>query len=78
MKILFFSHLRDAVGTGEIEHAPRGTTVADLLDELYAQYPKLRAWDASLLIGAGVEFVGRDYILLPNEEIALMPPVQGG
>jgi molybdopterin converting factor small subunit len=52
--------------------------VSDLLDVIYAGAPALRAWDKSILIGAGVEFVERDYVLRPNEDIAIMPPVQGG
>jgi len=30
------------------------------------------------LIGAGVEFVDRNYKLCPGDEISIMPPVQGG
>ncbi|MGZ5023118.1 MAG: MoaD/ThiS family protein, partial [Chthoniobacterales bacterium] len=57
---------------------PEGATVADLLGKLYAQLPILREWDNTILIGAGLEFVRRDYVLRPNEQIAIMPPVQGG
>ena len=52
--------------------------MSDLLDVIYAHAPALRAWDKSILIGAGVEFVERDYVLRPNEDMAIMPPVQGG
>jgi molybdopterin converting factor small subunit len=34
--------------------------------------------DKSILIGSGVEFVGRNYKLRSGEEISIMPPVQGG
>ena len=40
--------------------------------------PALRAHDKSILVGAGLEFVDRNYKLNPGEEIAIMPPVQGG
>ena len=50
----------------------------DLLEKVYAQQPALRPHDKSILIGAGVEFVDRNYELKPGEEIAIMPPVQGG
>jgi molybdopterin converting factor small subunit len=49
-----------------------------LLNQIYAQHPSLRAHDKSILIGAGVEFVDRNYRLKSGEEIAIMPPVQGG
>ncbi len=79
VRVQFFSHLRDVTGTSEFEaHVPEGATVADLLTVLYGHHPKLRAWDGSILIGAGVEFVERDYLLKESDEIAVMPPVQGG
>ena len=50
----------------------------DLIDNIYKLRPALRAHDKAILVGAGVEFVDRDYELTANEEIAIMPPVQGG
>jgi molybdopterin converting factor small subunit len=74
-----FSHLRDAAAVSEMSiELAEGANVAALLDQLYALRPPLRAWDKSILIGVGVEFVGRDYTLRPNESVAIMPPVQGG
>jgi molybdopterin converting factor small subunit len=52
--------------------------VHDLLAEIYAQQPALRPHDKSILVGVGLEFVDRKYELKPNDEIAIMPPVQGG
>ncbi len=51
---------------------------ADLLAKLFQLYPALQEWERNLLIGAGVEFVGREYVIQPNDDIAVMPPVQGG
>lgn len=77
--VQFFSRLKDIVGASDLEmEIAEGASAADLLSTLYGQHPRLRAWNNSLLIGAGVEFVERDYILQPRETIALMPPVQGG
>ena len=79
VRVQFFSHLRDAAGVSEsTADIPEGATVADLLTVLYAKHPKLHDWDSSILIGTGVEFVERDYLLKEGDEIALMPPVQGG
>ena len=79
LRVQFFSHLRDVTGTSESEvHIPEGASVADLLTVLCGQHPRLRDWDSSILIGAGVEFVDRDYLLKADDEIAIMPPVQGG
>ena len=79
LRVQFFSHLKDIVGASELELSPeQGATAGELLAGLYERYPKLRDWDSSILIGAGVEFVGRDYVLQSGDEIAIMPPVQGG
>jgi MoaD family protein len=79
VRMQFYAQLRDLVGTRELEvELSEGATVGDLLKQLYAQRPALRAHDESILIGAGLEFVNRNYELKPDEEIAIMPPVQGG
>ena len=79
MRVQFYAQLRDLVGTREIDiDLAEGSTVRDLLDEIYVQQPKLRSHDKSILIGADVEFVDRNYKLKPGEEISIMPPVQGG
>lgn len=75
----FYAQLRDLVGRHEIGvDLSEGATVRDLLEQIYAQQPKLRIHDKSILIGAGVEFVDRNYKLKSGEEISIMPPVQGG
>jgi MoaE-MoaD fusion protein len=77
--VQFYAQLRDLVGMRELDlDVAEGATVRDLLEEIYAQQPALRSHDKSILIGAGVEFVDRNYELQPGEEIAIMPPVQGG
>ena len=79
IQVQFFSNLKDVAGESTcLVEIPQGSHVSDLLDVIYARAPALRAWDKSILIGAGVEFVERDYALRPNEDIAIMPPVQGG
>ena len=79
VRIQLFSHLRDAAGVSEFNlDVPEGSTVAGMLAELYADRPALRAWDCSILVGVGVEFVARNYVLQGDERVALMPPVQGG
>ena len=79
LRVQFFSQLKEIAGGCELAlDLPTGTTVADLLAQLYRAHPALEEWDRNLLVGAGVEFVGRDYVVQPNDEIAVMPPVQGG
>jgi molybdopterin converting factor small subunit len=79
VRVQFFSRLRDLAGLSETEmEVPEGTKAADLLETLYTRAPALRDWDKSILIASGVEFVGRDYVLKPEDQVSIMPPVQGG
>jgi molybdopterin converting factor small subunit len=79
VRMQFYAQLRDLVGISDLElKLPDGATVRDLLEQLYVQRPALRAHDKSILIGAGLEFVNRNYKLKKGEEISIMPPVQGG
>ena len=79
VRVQFFSRLRDLAGVQEMElELPQGSTTADLLEMLYSRTPALRDWDKSILVAAGVEFVGRDYVVRPGDNISIMPPVQGG
>ena len=75
----FYAQLRDLAGSREMDvDLAEGATVRDLLEQIYAQQPELRLHDKSILIGAGVEFVDRNYKLKLGDEISIMPPVQGG
>jgi molybdopterin converting factor small subunit len=79
IRVKFYSHLRDVAGVPEldVDLSEKGT-VADLLEKIYAGVPALRARDKSILVGAGVEFVDRNYEVKASDEISIMPPVQGG
>jgi MoaD family protein len=79
VRVQFYAQLRDLAGMRELDlELAEGATVRDLLGEIYVQQPALRSYDKTILIGAGVEFVDRNYELKQGEEIAIMPPVQGG
>jgi molybdopterin converting factor small subunit len=79
LHVRFYSQLRDlAGGSGFDVDLVEGTVISDLLEQIYAQVPALRSHDKSILVGAGVEFVDRNYKLQPGDEISIMPPVQGG
>jgi MoaD family protein len=79
VRVQFYAQLRELVGIHELDiDIAEGSTIRDLLEQIYARQPKLRPHDKSILIGAGVEFVDRNYKIKPGEEISIMPPVQGG
>ena len=79
ISVQFYAQLRDLAGASELHvDLPNKATVSDLLAKIYEQIPALRCRDRSILIGAGVDFVDRNYKLSPGDEISIMPPVQGG
>jgi sulfur-carrier protein len=79
VRVQFYAQLRDLLEMRELDvEVAEASTIRDLLDQIYAQQPKLRSHDKSILIGAGVEFVDRNYKLKQGDEISIMPPVQGG
>lgn len=79
VRVLFFSVLRDVTGTAELEvEVSEGARVADVLEGLFERWPRLRDWEASLLLAVDHDYCGRDQVLHEGAELALMPPVQGG
>jgi len=79
VRILFFGPLAAITGSGpHTESLPDGAAVQQLLEVCFAKWPRLREWDASLLIAVNMTYARRDGIIPPGAEVALMPPVQGG
>lgn len=80
--VLFFSSLRAITGRESLEKSFPGSgeelTVNDLLQELYREFPGLAEWDTRLLIGVNLAYASKSTPLAEGQEIALMPPVQGG
>ena len=75
----FYSYFKDLTGCAVTTvDVPAGATIADLLEKLAARFPKLQAMQRSMLIAAGVDYQGREYVLREGDEISLFPPVQGG
>ncbi len=80
VRVLFFSLLRDVVGAEELEWElpDDGVTVSALLAQLYEKWPGLQEWDSKILVALDLDYVDRDTELSDGQEVAVMPPVQGG
>ena len=79
IKVKFFAAPREALGTSEIEVTlPDGATVADLIEHLKAEYPKLRAYTRFLSVAVNRAYVGWEAELHDGDEVACLPPVGGG
>ena len=77
--IHFYSYFRDLTGCGQttVSVLPGGT-IADLLKQVMARFPRLGAMQNSTLTAVGLEYQGRGYVLKEGDEVSLFPPVQGG
>lgn len=75
-KLLFFAHLRDAVGEEFLSVNATGKTVAELKTELAQTYnlPKMD----TVMTAINEEFAGNDEVIQDGDEIAFIPPVSGG
>jgi len=49
-----------------------------VLDLLYAKTPGLKEWDSQVLLALDQAYVDRDAEVNDGQELAIMPPVQGG
>ena len=81
IKVLFFSVLQDAAGgEKEIEWplVSDSMTVAELIRDFYNRWPGLEAWDSQIRVAVDLAYVDREHVIRAGQEIALMPPVQGG
>jgi molybdopterin synthase sulfur carrier subunit len=75
-KVLFFAHLRDAVGEEFLMLDASGKTVAELKDDLSNRYhlPKMD----TVMTAVNEEFAPDDTVIEDGDEIAFIPPVSGG
>ena len=79
VKIKFFAVARDAAGRDEcLLTLPEGSSVSTALDRIIDQYPQLKKWKEHLAIAVNLNYVSREDVLHPDDEIAVIPPVSGG
>lgn len=79
LEVLFFSLLRPLVeGDCVAVELEAGATVHELLEVLHDRFPGLREWDGKVRVAVDLEYVREDHVLFGGEEVAVMPPVQGG
>lgn len=79
-RILLFSTFRDLVGREEMDWSipQEGISLGSLVEAIHAAYPPLARWDGKTLLAVNCEYADPDSVVKPGDEVALMPPVQGG
>lgn len=80
VKVLFFSVLREVVGSERLDRdvPGEGILLGDLVASLANEFPGLAGWQGRLLLAVNEEYADAGTELRDGDEIALMPPVQGG
>ena len=76
--ILSFGITREIIGTSDFAfHVKEESTVLNLKNILIQKYPTLKTLN-SLNIAVNGHYQNDHFMLSPNDEIALIPPVSGG
>ncbi|MCK4443470.1 MAG: MoaD/ThiS family protein, partial [Thermoplasmata archaeon] len=81
MKVIvrYFAIYREAAGESRVEmELDNGSTLGDLLEEIFEVHPKLEKWSASIVCSVNKKYANDDRVLVEGDEIALLPPVSGG
>lgn len=79
IRVRFFSYFQDLTGcSATAEDVPEGATLGQLLKQLHLRYPKIAPLHHSSLLAVGLEYQDPSYVLQPEDEVSLFPPVQGG
>lgn len=80
IRLLFFSTLRDIVGSDELDYEVPGDSISvgELLQQLFAKYDGLKVWEDKLLIAINCDYAETKDEVSAGDEVAIMPPVQGG
>ncbi len=78
LKVLYFAHLRDLVGSGEESVETSASTIAALRPELERRHSVLEGRWASIRFAKNEAFAADDEALSDGDVVALLPPVAGG
>ena len=79
IEVKYFAFFRQQIGrTSDEINLPNPATVADLLNSLRTIYPGVKDALNTAQISVNMEFVSLDTPLSARDEVALIPPVQGG
>ncbi|QED49778.1 molybdopterin converting factor subunit 1 [Cytobacillus dafuensis] len=74
--ILFFAHLRDAVGRESVQLDASGKTVAELKQLITDKYEAVNL--EHVMTAINEEFASNEDVIHDGDEVAFIPPVSGG
>ena len=79
VKVNLFAALKDGAGAGEV-HLPwnQGITCRDILEQLKKRFGSLTSLLEHSFVAVNGSYAKSEMLLMPEDEIAVMPPVSGG
>lgn len=76
MQILLFASWGDALGASLSLDLPAGSTVKELVDTLRRRVPHREL--PQPMVAVNQRYAKWDQVILPDDEVAIIPPVAGG
>ncbi len=78
VRVRLFAALRDVMGPDLEIELPLGTTVEELWKRMVADEERLSPFADAVSFAVNHDFVAKDALLNPDDEVAFLPPVSGG
>ena len=77
--VLLFGPLADLAATPSVRlEVGNEARVADILVKLRQRFPAIGSRLDAAAVALNLSYVGRDALVKPGDEVALIPPVSGG
>jgi molybdopterin converting factor subunit 1 len=77
-QVLLFAQLRELAGSATISVSANVQTAAELLTAIAEQWPTLAPALASSRLAVNQAYAQPETVVAPSDELALIPPVNGG
>lgn len=78
MTIRFFAAAAEVVGSSTLDRPASLRKVGEVRMWLSEQYPQAKALWAKCFVAVDQSYASDGHVLLPAEEVAIIPPVSGG
>lgn len=79
LTVRLFALYRERAGHKSVElELPESATVADLTDTVRQRFPQLAPPDVDIVVAVNADYADAATVLLPGDDVCLIPPVSGG
>ncbi len=79
LNVRLFALYRERAGRSTVSvTVPDGATVANLIDEVRKQFPRLAPPEVQIVVAVNTDYADSEVALRPGDDVCLIPPVSGG